>query len=80
MLATALQWLKDNPVRVRAAVAALVGWLVHQFPQVETAIGSDALTGVLVGVITLALGESASRQVAKARAAAKTYDGAKTTE
>jgi hypothetical protein len=80
MIESVRQWLKDNPVRVRAVVAALVGWLVHQFPQIQTVIGSDALVGVLVGLVTLALGESASRQVAKAKAAAKTYDGGKLTE
>lgn len=80
MFDTVRDWIRDNPVRVRAAIAALVGWLSHQFPQIETAIGSDALTGVLAGLLTLALGEAASRKVAKAKAAAKTYGGGKTPE
>ncbi|MFD9813977.1 hypothetical protein [Streptomyces sp. NPDC059080] len=80
MIEAAREWLKANPVRVHAAIAALVGWLAHQFPEIETAIGSDTLTGVLVGLVALALGESASRQVAKTKAAARTYDGGEFTQ
>ncbi|MDT0267971.1 hypothetical protein RM844_16955 [Streptomyces sp. DSM 44915] len=71
------EWLRANPVRVRAGIAAVVGWLSHQVPQLEQMIGSDELVGVLMGLVTLALGESASRRVATSKAAEKTYDGRK---
>lgn len=73
-------WLRANPVRVHAAIAAVVGWLSHQYPQINTAIGSKELVAVLMGLVTLALGEAASRQVAKDKAAARTYDGRKLRE
>lgn len=75
MIETVRAWLRDNPVRVRAAIAAAVGWVSHQAPQVEKAIGSETLTGALTGLVALALGESASRRVAKSRSASATYDG-----
>ena len=75
MIETVREWLRSNPVRVRAGIAALVGWLSHQFPRVVDAIGSQTLTGVLTALATLALGEAASRRVSRSKAAAKTYDG-----
>ncbi|WP_328386319.1 hypothetical protein OHS81_21620 [Streptomyces sp. NBC_00400] len=75
MFETVRAWVQANPVRVRAAIAALVGWLSHQYPQIETAIGSKSLVAVLMGLVTLALGEAASRKVAASKAHATTYDG-----
>ena len=75
ILETVRAWLRDNPVRVRAAIAAVVGWLSHEVPQVTEELGSETLTGVLTGLVALFLGESASRRVARAKAASRTYDG-----
>ncbi|MFD5392770.1 hypothetical protein ACFWJW_00710 [Streptomyces sp. NPDC127097] len=75
MFETTRAWLRANPVRVHAAIAALVGWLSHQYPQINAAIGSKELVAVLMGLVTLALGEAASRKVAASKAHAKTYDG-----
>ncbi|AUG87155.1 hypothetical protein HOS58_gp23 [Streptomyces phage Attoomi] len=64
MLDTLLNLVKDNPVRVRAAVGALLVLVGQYVPAVKELAGSEAVVDGVTLVLLVLLGESASRKVA----------------
>ncbi|MGW7270802.1 hypothetical protein ACWGH5_09805 [Streptomyces sp. NPDC054864] len=57
-------FVRDNPVRVRAGVGALLVLLGQYVPAVAELAGSDTVVDGVTLVLLLVLGESASRKVA----------------
>ncbi|MBA0054306.1 hypothetical protein E0L36_26680 [Streptomyces sp. AJS327] len=57
------EWIRANPVKVRAAVAALLVAVAQFVPQVKDLAGSDMAVDLLSSVIVAGLGADAIRKV-----------------
>ncbi|MEU7200257.1 hypothetical protein [Streptomyces sp. NPDC045470] len=57
-------FVRDNPVRVRSAVAALLVLVGQSIPALSNWAGSDTVIDFITFVVVVGLGESASRKVA----------------
>ncbi|WP_172384872.1 hypothetical protein [Streptomyces sp. MNP-20] len=64
MFQTVRDLIRDNPVRVRAAVGALLVLVGQYVPVVKEMAGSEGVVDAVTLVVLLVLGESASRKVA----------------
>ncbi|MFB7643895.1 hypothetical protein ACFC0S_03135 [Streptomyces sp. NPDC056084] len=57
-------FLRDNPVRVRAGIAAVLVLVAQTVPAVADVAVNDTVVDFLTFLVVLICGESASRQVA----------------
>ncbi|WP_328691166.1 hypothetical protein OG879_31450 [Streptomyces caniferus] len=63
MLETLRAIVRDNPVKVRAAIAAVLVLVGQLIPSIADVVGSDTIVDVLTGVVVVVLGADAARKV-----------------
>ncbi|MEV7467186.1 hypothetical protein AB0O20_11895 [Streptomyces kronopolitis] len=61
-LAVLREYAASNPIKVRAAIAAVLVLVGQLAPSIADVVGSDTIVDVLTGVVVVVLGADAARK------------------